>query len=128
MFNLKVRSLTVAKQDGVLMAGFSDDAAAPANWLILQRTLNPDEQDVQLGQDQVHLELNSQRRSCYGGVERVEFDPDKIVFSLAPSKATRLKVDGGIMLDMTDAKFDAAALVEALNALLAPLRIQAVLP
>lgn len=59
------------ESDGVLMAGLADDRHDSVNYLLFQKTINPDAQDIEQGHDQVHVTLNGGAFSCYGGIERV---------------------------------------------------------
>jgi hypothetical protein len=63
--------VTCQNENGVALVGFADDEFNTTSYLLLQRTLEPDEQDIQLGQDQIHVELNSPSQSGYGGIEAI---------------------------------------------------------
>jgi hypothetical protein len=65
--------------DGVARAAFK---AAAESYLILSRTLAPDEQDTKLGMDQIHIELNDQKNSTYGGVAIGSFNSSRLEFCL----------------------------------------------
>ena len=51
------------------LVGFYDDPAEPSRYLLLQRSLDPDDQDRTLGHDTYHIEWCGQEHSMYGGIE-----------------------------------------------------------
>jgi hypothetical protein len=96
--------ITCQVEDGVAVLGFADDDTHTTQYLLLQRTLEPDQQDRKLGMDQVHLELNSQIKSAYGTVEEAQLRKHGVVFRLDPTTAA--KVSDGETIDVT---FDLSA-------------------
>jgi len=103
--------ITCQVEDGVAMLGFADDDFNTTQYLLLQRTLEPDQQDRGLGMDKVHIELNSQIRSAYGNVEEAQLRTRGVVFRLDP--ATAAKVSDGetidVAIDMTASKMKEVA-------------------
>src|SRR4051812_47643583 len=53
-----------------------------ACYLVLTRTLRPSEQDTRTGLDEVHIELNDQLHSSYGGVAFGSLLPNRIELAL----------------------------------------------
>ncbi|ARS48179.1 hypothetical protein PSMEN_07180 [Ectopseudomonas mendocina] len=51
------------------VVAFADSPSDPSRYLLLQRTSQPEEQDVTLGQNTYHVEWCGQERSTYGGIE-----------------------------------------------------------
>jgi hypothetical protein len=80
------------EDDSFYMVGLADDADDPVDYIMIQRTLDPDPQDVELGLDQVYIELRDEDHSCYGGVKSVTLNPDSCVFSLTPEGVEDLGV------------------------------------
>lgn len=88
MISITFDALVVSGHDpdeGLFLVGFSDDPVEPSRYLLLQRSLAPDEQDVALGHDTYHVEWCGQEHSMYGGIEaftlgastaRVRFSPE----------------------------------------------------
>jgi len=68
-----------ADEDGCAMAAFK---AANGDYVILTRDLEPTEQDVSLGHDGVHLEVNEQGWSCYNGIATFSIYAGMIEISL----------------------------------------------
>ncbi|MBB5766444.1 MULTISPECIES: Imm10 family immunity protein [Xanthomonas] len=59
-------------EEGLFFVGFSDDPLDPSRYLLLQRSLAPDDQDRALGHDTFHVEWCGQEHSCYEGIEEFE--------------------------------------------------------
>jgi hypothetical protein len=57
----------VDEDSNVLMVGFADDEFDTKEYILLQKTLVPDQKDKELGLDKVH-EYNDQSRSTYAGI------------------------------------------------------------
>jgi hypothetical protein len=51
---------------------FADSADHPGRYVMLQKTLAPDEQDIDLGIDGLHLEIDDQSRSGYRAISSIE--------------------------------------------------------
>ena len=51
-------------------------------YLMIQDSLNYDEQDVELGMDTYYLEVNDQSKGGYGGIDRIELDRGKLKIGL----------------------------------------------
>jgi hypothetical protein len=66
-------------EDGCAMAAFK---AANGDYVILSRDLESTEQDVSLGLDGVHLEVNEQGWSCYDGIAMFSLYPGMIEIAL----------------------------------------------
>ena len=54
---LAANKIHVGSDDGVLIIGFADDAAAPSSYVTMQLAETFDAQDVELGMDKIHIEL-----------------------------------------------------------------------
>lgn len=81
----KASCITWQNENGVAMLGFADDEFNTTRYLLLQRTVEPDQQDRALGHDRVHIHLNE--RSAYGTIEETQLRPQGVIFRLAPGTA-----------------------------------------
>ena len=50
--------ITWQQENGAALLGFADSEFDTTNFLLLQRTLDPNQQDVALVQDGLHIQLN----------------------------------------------------------------------
>lgn len=114
-------------EDGVALLGFADDEFHTTQYLLLQRTLEPDQQDRALGMDRVYIEWSEQSRSAYGHVEEARLRRDGITLRLDP--ATAAAVSNGERLEIV---FDVTAprlleIAEQLRLLIGPDRVHVAL-
>lgn len=75
--------------DGVChLVGFADSKFDTQLYLMLQRSFEDEEQDVQLGQDTYHVEWCGQAQSGYGGIHRFILKPEsvEVIFAADMSK------------------------------------------
>lgn len=66
------------ESDGVLMAGLADDQYEAKQYILFQLASTPTREDVELGQDCVHVSLNGGLASAYGGIESVSLFADEL--------------------------------------------------
>jgi len=76
----------------VVMVGFADQDYQTRDCLLLQRTLKPSKGDFARGWDDIHIMVNEESRSTYGGVEGVELWSDYAIIKLAPATASKVQV------------------------------------
>ncbi len=98
-----------SQDDGHLaIIGFSDDEFEPSKFIILQKTHEYDEQDKQLGMDKVHIQIEDESRSKYGGIKAISLSKGIINITLDDETKSILKVDGDIeiALDMNNPEID----------------------
>ncbi|MCA8494249.1 Imm10 family immunity protein [Burkholderia arboris] len=74
---------TYAFEDGVHVVGLAD-RDPPANYVILQRGTEDDEQDQALGLDTYYMEVCENGVAGYGGVESVSLRGEMLNIELAP--------------------------------------------
>jgi hypothetical protein len=70
---------------GCATAGFK---AVGDEYVLLNRDLEPTEQDILLGLDGIHLEVSDQGASCYNGISRFTIYPEKVEIELNSKGAT----------------------------------------
>ena len=64
------------------MIGFSDNGDEPNQYVILQRAIIFDEQDIELGMNTYYFEYSDQSNSGYGICENVEIENGRVLFKL----------------------------------------------
>lgn len=73
----EAKCVVVRHPDGEChLVGFADHEFDTQRYLMLQRALEHDEQDIELGMDTFHVEWCSQENSGYGGIARFLLKPD----------------------------------------------------
>ena len=69
-------------EENYYMIGFSDNGDEPEQYVILQRAITFDIQDVELGMNTYYLEYSDQSNSGYGVCENVKIEKGKVIFGL----------------------------------------------
>jgi hypothetical protein len=94
--DFEAKSINIAEEYGVIVVGLVDDESSPSRYVLLQRTLSPDEQDRELGHDRVHLQVNSESKSGYGDVEEAVLSRDRLSLRFNQETARRIGIDDAI--------------------------------
>ncbi|OMF92030.1 Imm10 family immunity protein [Paenibacillus sp. FSL R7-0273] len=84
-------------ENDVLMIGFADDQYEPEEYILLQQTMHPDEQDLELGFDKIHITYNDESQSQYGGIEKVLLKPGSIEISLDEEAVEALDCESAVV-------------------------------
>lgn len=128
MHTVHARAIRAYEEEEVLVVSFPDDPGPePKQWFMLQRHLTPNEDDIAMGHDRVHLSGEGNREGRYGGITRVRLGGTTLKLTLEPAAAAELKVDPEVEIDLAEvATFDRPALTSALNRVLAPLVVDPV--
>jgi hypothetical protein len=77
-------------EEGLFLIGFADDPTNPSQYLLLQRSLEPTDQDRDLGQDTYYLEWCSQEQSVYGGIDDFSLSDSNARIRFAPQATNAL--------------------------------------
>lgn len=95
IFNAPV--ISAKTENGVAILGFANDEVNTTQYLLLQRLLNPSQQDRALGLDRIHVQLNE--RSEYGAVKEACLRVQSVVFQF--DEATAAAVSNGEPVEIT---------------------------
>ncbi|EFI04738.1 MULTISPECIES: Imm10 family immunity protein [Bacteroides] len=68
--------------DNSYLIGFADNKNEPNEYVIIERALEFDEQDIKLGMDSYYFEYSDQSNSGYGLCSKVVLRQNEIVFSI----------------------------------------------
>ena len=69
-------------EDNSFLIGFADDKNEPNEYVIVERALKFDEQDIKLGMDSYYFEYSDQSNSGYDLCSKVALHQNEIVFSI----------------------------------------------
>lgn len=64
------------------LIGFADNKNEPNEYVIIERALKFDKQDIKLGMNSYYFEYSDQSNSGYGLCSKVVLHPNEIVFSI----------------------------------------------
>jgi Immunity protein 10 len=88
-----------SSDDGeVVMAGFADQQYGTKRYVLLQRGKTVSAQERALGQDQVHMTVDDQDRSTYGGIRTAELERDIVKINLDQRCAQQLGTEEEIVI------------------------------
>jgi hypothetical protein len=103
---LDAKFVCTQSDDEVVMIGFADEQFNTGEYVLLQRTLKPSEEDKRLGQDSVHIEVNDQRYSGYGSVGSITLSRELVTISLEPATADGARTEIEIQILISKANPD----------------------
>lgn len=106
---LVARIVDVSEEYGAIQLAFGDAEAAPANYILLQRCLEPAAQDIALGLGGVYLEINDQSASSYFNSIEAELQRDRLLIHF-PAAGTPLSQYGDaieVQFEVGDQQFSA---------------------
>ena len=96
----KAENFSLSGDEYSSMAAFGDEPRQPKNYVLLQRIVNPSQEDIELGHDQVHIEINGQERSEYGAIETCLLQDEELRIMLNEDSAKRLRVASDIRIEL----------------------------
>jgi hypothetical protein len=104
------------QNDGeVAMVGFADQQYDTQEYVLLQRMLRPSGDDVRRGRHDVHINVNDETRSAYGGVKRIALLNKQVLIEVSPTTANYLGTGETISVNLENAKVDVGELAEMLK-------------
>jgi hypothetical protein len=84
---LKATCVSIEEDADRLLVGFANAEFNATRYLLLQRLKAPETEDISLGLDGYHVEVDDQGNSCYGGIESFELFPDHAIIEFDPDAA-----------------------------------------
>ncbi|WP_249897581.1 Imm10 family immunity protein [Paenibacillus sp. PK3_47] len=93
------------EETDVLLIGFADDEFDPQEYILLQKTLDPGEEDAESGFDKIHISYNNEAQSMYGGILKLYFSASVTEITLTEEAAGQLNCTRKIVIkyDQEDA-------------------------
>lgn len=105
------------EEDGVVVVAFETvpEESGGETYLVLQRTLEPNDEDARLGMDVAHLEVSDQARGDYGLIEKAELWSEGLRIILNSEGQTMFRAEE---IEVRFGKVDRHGLESALEAVL----------
>ena len=104
------------QNDGeVAMVGFADAQYNTRAYVLLQKTLHPSDDDVARGWDDVHIMVNDEAQSAYGGVQQITLLDKRVLIQVSAATAEYLRTGEIISVNMENAQVDLGGLIEMLT-------------
>lgn len=99
-YQCKARHVAVDDDGSTIMIGFADDEFSPSRFVLIQKLLKVDERDRAMGFDKVHIQIEDQSRSGYGGIVEISAGHDRLTVFLDQAARAALKIDGDIEISV----------------------------
>jgi Immunity protein 10 len=91
---IRANSVVVADDDPILvLVGFEQVTVDSRRYLMLQRSYEFDEQDIELGMNDVYLKRDDQLWSAYGGILQFASERNRVLIKLGGETAAKLGGD-----------------------------------
>ncbi|HEX9062597.1 MAG TPA: Imm10 family immunity protein [Clostridia bacterium] len=98
-------------EDDIIMVGFADDEYNTEKHLLLQKSLEFDEQDKELGQDKVHITYIDELYSSYGGIIKLMLKNATAEIHLDKETAKKLRTEEQIEIKLPKSDYDRDKLI-----------------
>lgn len=80
----------------MVILGFADDEFEPSQFVIIKKAHEYDEQDIKLGMDKLHIQVEDQSRAHYGGITAFDVTNNNLLVQLDDLAKSSLKLDADI--------------------------------
>ena len=101
----------------IAMVGFADNEHDAKEYVLLQRTLCPSGNDIDRGWDNVHIMVNDESRSAYGGILQITLSNKQVIIEVTLTTAAHLQTAETIHVNMDCAQADVGELTKMLKLL-----------
>jgi hypothetical protein len=98
---LKAACVSIEEDADRWLVGFADAEFNARRYLRLQRLKAPESDDISLGLDGYHVEVDDPSRSCHGGISAFELLPDRVIVEFDPDAAAVLGGAGEMVVEFT---------------------------
>lgn len=106
-----------SEDEDVILVGFADKEYQTQRYVLLQRSKQVSAEEEALGQGEVHISVDDQDRSAYGGIEHVVLDDSGVRIRLDRDTAAMLATEDEIVIRFEGQAADALRLRKALQLL-----------
>jgi len=103
----------IVEEHGAIVVGFADNELAPSQYILIQRALEPDKQDRELGHDRIHLEVNDPSKSGYCDLEQAVLSQTRLIVRLTQESTRSFGIDDLIDIRLAVPKEQFAAIKSA---------------
>jgi hypothetical protein len=94
-------------EEGIHILGLSNGEYEYDSYVLFQRAIEFDEQDIALGMNAYHFEVNGQENSEYGACKKITLDMNKLNISIDPVKIHDLDI---VEIDISSLTLDSSFL------------------
>lgn len=111
-YQFNAHHIAVDTDGPTVVIGFADNEFSPSRCVLIQKSLKVDARDRAMGFDKVHIQIEDESRSGYGGIVEVSAGHDRLTVFLDQAARAALKIDGDIQIsvDPNHSAFECAVL------------------
>ena len=95
-YQFDAHHIAVDTDGSTVVIGFADNEFSPSRFVLIQKLLKVGERDRAMGFDKVHIHIEDQSRSRYGGVVEVSAGHDRLTVFLDQAARAALQINGDI--------------------------------
>jgi hypothetical protein len=95
-YHFNARHIFVEDDDSMTMIGFADDEFSPSKFMLIQKASNVDERERAMGFEKLHIQIEDESRSRYGGITEIRVSSENLVVSLDQPARVALKIEGNV--------------------------------
>ncbi|MGH6614423.1 hypothetical protein [Sphingomonas sp.] len=99
----------------ITLLGFADDPSTPVNYVMLNMTNEPDEQDLGLDQGGIHIDAGALQVDGYDLVQDIRETDAGVVVSLTADAAQKGGIDQEIEIELASKVIDGTPVGEAVQ-------------
>lgn len=111
-YKLNANHIFVQEDDLMKIISFADDEFSPSKFLILQKAAASNESERAMSMDKIHIQIEDESRSSYGGISAVRLSGENLVLSLDQEARLALQIEGDVEIgvDRSHHNFESAVL------------------
>ena len=95
-YKFSANHIVVEEDEFMKMISFADDEFSPSKFVILQKATANNESEQAMGMDKIHIQIEDESRSNYGGISAVRLSRGNLVLSLDREARLALQIEGDV--------------------------------
>lgn len=99
-YQFSANHISVEDDGYTKIVAFADDELSPSKFIILQKANAHDENERAMGMDKIHIQIEDQSRSRYGGINAIRMSGQRLKIFLSEEARLSLRLDGDIEIDI----------------------------
>lgn len=99
-YQFDAHHIAVDTDGPTVVIGFADNEFSPSRLVLIQKSLRVDERERAMGFDRIHIQIEDQSRSGYGGIVEISAGHDRLTVFLDRAARAALKIDGDIEISV----------------------------
>lgn len=99
-YQFNAHHIAVDTDGSTVVISFADNEFSPSRFVLIQKSQKVDARDRDMGFDKVHIQIEDQSRSGYGGIVEVSAGHDRLTVFLDQAARAAFKIDGDIEISV----------------------------